>query len=197
MLQIHLQSRKHSLCLSEKKILATFYHDGNLSPWCIYDRWTSRGNCSCGTERGTSERNLLGRRGKKSSWHSPQREISVTFFWQASNKYSHRSILLIFPWQARTFLPWQKLWKINSGYISCANPGARFHCLSEAKGKESIKYSKIIIEGKSRSWGEDKRAPGYVSWLQSRKQMNLLGTSLLLSNLGKCACKSWLLSINE
>lgn len=90
-----------------------------------------------------------GKKKKNSSWHSPQREIPVTFFWQASNKYSHRSILLIFPWQARAiFFTLAKNMenKLQAYFLSWFR--CKISLLSEAKGKESIKYSKTVIREK-------------------------------------------------
>lgn len=145
-----LHSKKIFYIHFRRKVFAMYSWDGNVSLWCTYARWTSKGNCSCSTPRGTSARNFLrGRKKKYSSWHSPQREIPVTFFWQASNKYSHRSILLIFPWQARAiFFTLAKNMenKLQAYFLSWSR--CKISLLSEAKGKESIKYSKTVIREK-------------------------------------------------
>lgn len=146
-----LHSKKIFYIHFRRKVFAMYSWDGNVSLRYTYARWTSEGNCSCSTSRETSARNFLrGRKKKKnSSWHSPQREIPVTFFWQASNKYSHRSILLIFPWQARAiFFTLAKNMenKLQAYFLSWFR--CKISLLSEAKGKESIKYSKTVIREK-------------------------------------------------
>lgn len=146
-----LHSKKIFYIHFRRKVFAMDSWDGNVSLRYTYARWTSKGNCSCSTSRETSARNFLrGRKKKKnSSWHSPQREIPVTFFWQASNKYSHRSILLIFPWQARAiFFTLAKNMenKLQAYFLSWFR--CKISLLSEAKGKESIKYSKTVIREK-------------------------------------------------
>lgn len=145
-----LHSKKTFYIPSRRKVFAMYYWDENVSLWYM--------NFQRELQLQYLERNICKKistweEKEKSLRHPPQREIPVTFFWQASNKYSHRSILLIFPWQARTifFTLAKKIWRINCRHISCPEPGARFHCLSEAKGKESIKYSKPIIGEKSTS----------------------------------------------
>lgn len=120
--------------------------------------------------------------GKKSLLHFPKRKNFITFCWQGSNNYPHRSVPLEFTWQ----------WLIGLLINICHgrkkvwwNKAGRFLLLTELqrKGKKPKPQVAVVLENlkaqipQQSKESQDHRDAARV-WAQGRAQLQLWGEHL-------------------